>query len=140
MSAAITRVAATGGGQRGFGLIGAVFLMVVLAGLAAYGVTLTGVQHRGAALTLQGVRAHFAAVSALEWAVARVRADDACPPATPFPIEGFTAVLSGCAFTTLQEGTESFNIYRLEVTASAAAPGHPDYVHRQLQATVSLAP
>ena len=54
---------------RGLSLITAVFLVVVLAGLAAAIVRLTLVQQAGSAMDLQGVQAYNAARSGLEWGI-----------------------------------------------------------------------
>lgn len=55
--------------QAGAGLVTAIFLLVVLAGLATALVTLTGSQRQSAALDEQGARAYQAARAGIEWAL-----------------------------------------------------------------------
>jgi len=49
-------------------LISAVFVVVVLGSIGAYVVSVSGVQHTATALSIQAMRAYFAARSGLEWA------------------------------------------------------------------------
>lgn len=63
-SACIVRRAA-----RGFSLISAIFLLVVLAALGAVIVNIATVQHTTAALDVQGARAYQAARAGVEWAL-----------------------------------------------------------------------
>ena len=58
--------------QRGFALIGALVLVVVLAGLAAYAVSISSTHQIGNALDIQGSRALQAARSGMDWGIARV--------------------------------------------------------------------
>lgn len=60
----------------GAGLVTAIFLLVVLAGLAAALVSLFGSQRQSAALDEQGARAYQAARAGIEWALLQ-RATDA---------------------------------------------------------------
>lgn len=53
--------------SRGFLIPSAIFLLVVLAGLAAFLVTISSGQHTGAAQDVVGARAYQAARSGLEW-------------------------------------------------------------------------
>jgi MSHA biogenesis protein MshP len=53
--------------QRGFGIIAAIVILVILASLGAFITTLTSSQHIGSALDVQGSRSFLAAQSGLEW-------------------------------------------------------------------------
>jgi len=53
--------------QRGLSLITAIFLMVVLAMLGAFMVSITGLQQSSSVLDVQGVRAYEAARAGVEW-------------------------------------------------------------------------
>lgn len=55
--------------MHGFGLISAIFLLVVLAALGAAIVRIASVQHQSSALDVQGARAYQAARAGLEWAL-----------------------------------------------------------------------
>ena len=52
------------GRQRGIGLVGTIFVLVVLSALAAYMVRLSTVQHATTGMSIQSVRAWYAAASA----------------------------------------------------------------------------
>jgi len=70
-------------GQAGAGLVTAIFLLVVLAGLAAALVSIFATQRQSSALDEQGARAYQAARAGIEWGVFRRSTDGAnyCPPA-----------------------------------------------------------
>lgn len=53
--------------QRGFGIIAAIVILVILASLAGFLVTLSASQQVGSALDVQGARTKAAAESGVEW-------------------------------------------------------------------------
>lgn len=55
----------------GFTLVSAIFLLVVLAALGVYMVTISGVQHATTSHTTVAARVYYSAKSGLEWAVHR---------------------------------------------------------------------
>lgn len=59
-------------GQRGFSIVTAVFLIVVLALLGVFIVSVTGLQQASQSLDLQGVRAYQAARTGIEWGAYQV--------------------------------------------------------------------
>ena len=63
---------------RGFGIVTAVFLLVVLAGLGAALVNLSTVQHTASALDVQGARAYQAARAGIEWGLYRQLRNNSC--------------------------------------------------------------
>lgn len=67
--------------QAGAGLVTAIFLLVVLAGLATALVSIFGTQRQSSALDEQGARAYQAARAGIEWAIFRRSTDAAnyCP-------------------------------------------------------------
>jgi MSHA biogenesis protein MshP len=56
---------------RGFGLVSAIFLLVVLAGLGVAMLAVSTMEHHETALDVQGVRAYQAAKAGIEWGVYR---------------------------------------------------------------------
>ena len=58
--------------QRGFSIVTAIFLIVVLALLGVYIVSVTGIQQTSAQLDVQGVRAYQAARAGIEWGAYQV--------------------------------------------------------------------
>ncbi len=124
------------GKQRGIGLVGTIFILVVLSSLAAYMVRLSMVQHITTSMSIQSVRAWYAAVSGLEWAVSRIE-NGGCP-ATPsnLDVEGFSVQVEQCDPAVVSEGGGSYRLYRVAVNASRGSFGNPDHVSRDLMAVV----
>jgi MSHA biogenesis protein MshP len=59
---------------RGFAIVSAIFILVVLAALGAFVMNIATSQHVGSALDVQGVRAYQAARAGLEWGLYQVQA------------------------------------------------------------------
>jgi MSHA biogenesis protein MshP len=57
----------TASAQRGFTIVSAIFILVVLAALAAFAMVISTTQQIGSALDLQGARAYQAARAGIEW-------------------------------------------------------------------------
>lgn len=132
--------------QKGFGIAAAIFLLLVLAALAAFMVTVGGLQQTSSALDVQGARAYQAARAGIEWGVYRALRDNACTGDT-FSLSGdlsdFTVTVTASATTYRELTATDKTICRIVATAcnqpaGGACPGTvgPFYVERQLQATV----
>lgn len=63
--------------EHGFAIVTALFLLVVLAGLGGFVVSVSTNQHIGSAMDVQGVRAYEAARSGVEWGLYQVNATPA---------------------------------------------------------------
>lgn len=121
---------------RGFAIVSAIFILVVLAGLGAFIVNISANQQIGAALDTQGVRAYQAARAGLEWGLFRVQSTAAynfgytstdpntraCPaattsfvPAAP-TLAGFTVTVT-CVATADPGGFGGPTVYALQSTA-----------------------
>lgn len=131
--------------QRGFSLVTAVFLIVVVAAIAAFMVTIGTTQRQTSTLSLLGAQAYFAAESGAEWATREVLAGDACfaSPAS-FTLNGGAssgyAVSASCAATPVTEGPDSYTVFTLLVTASRGSIASGDLVRRTIRTTVTNAP
>jgi MSHA biogenesis protein MshP len=64
-------------GSRGFAIVSAIFILVVLGALGAFIVSVTTGQQIGSALDFQGVRAYQAARAGIEWGIYQVQATPA---------------------------------------------------------------
>lgn len=127
-------------GQRGFSLVAAIFLLVVLAALGAFAVRLTVLQSQTVTSALRGAQAYQAARSGAAWAAYRAVNGGVCAPATLALTEGGTAgftVSVSCTQLTYVEGTTTVNVFVLDVRATAGAFGSADYVSRRLQTKVT---
>ncbi|MCW8889177.1 MAG: pilus assembly protein MshP [Sedimenticola sp.] len=123
--------------QRGFSLISTLFMVVVLAALGAYMTRLNISQQTTTTMSLQSVRAWYAASSGLDWAVFQINASSSCPTVpSNFTAEGFTISLTGCTAYPITEGAVSYTLYDLQITASQGTFGSTGYVSRRLRATI----
>jgi len=57
--------------QKGFAILSAIVILVVLASLGAYVMTISSAQHIGSALDIEGSRALQAARAGIDWGIAR---------------------------------------------------------------------
>jgi len=144
--------------ERGFSIITAIFLLVVLSLLGAFIVSVTGLQQSSLQLDVQGVRAYHAARAGIEWGAWQVLdpnnsigtpALPVCPASTnltglagslsPFTV---TVTCSATINAPTTEGLRNIGAYQIIATACNQPPcPNPTpasgYVERQLQATLS---
>jgi MSHA biogenesis protein MshP len=124
---------------RGFSLVSAIFLMVVLVILGTSLVTISSVQHTTSAQLLQAARAEYAARAGAEWVASQPGTWCAAGPfpmtssfTLPAPMSGFTLLVSCTrASHTLDAATPKY--YVVDVTATAGVYGSLDYVRRKLR-------
>ena len=125
----------------GFSLITAIFLLVILASLGAFIVTVAGVQQTSSALDVQGSRAYHAARSGIDWGTYQVLINSSCTPTTTLTgmggtLSGFTTTVV-CSSSTQVEGGVTVQVYQITSTATQGTAGTIDRVERQLQATLA---
>lgn len=127
--------------ESGFVLPTAIFLLVVLAALAAYMVSLSRTSHISSALDVQGTRAYLAARAGIEWGAWELLRNSSCVPAAP-PLTGlggtlaaFTVKVSCVPSGIYTDGADTVTVYRITSTATSGA--EVDYVERQIQADFS---
>lgn len=121
--------------EKGLSLVQAMFVLVVLAVLGAYLVSLAVVQSRTSVMAVQGARAFQAANGALEWGIGRA-ASGLCAASQPFVVDGFQATVT-CSGELFEEGGESYRVYRLTALAESTAWPSDNYVSRLLEARVT---
>ena len=129
--------------QGGFSLVAALFLLVVLSGLAVFIVRVSAAQAQTTTLALLGARAFHAARSGIDWGVYQAVNNSSCGVTTLNLAEGGLAgfvVDVSCTNTTHTEGADSFDVYVVDAFAQAGNYGMPDYVSRRIRATVATAP
>jgi MSHA biogenesis protein MshP len=129
---------------RGFSLVSAIFLMVVLVVLGASLVTISGVQQTTTAQALQSARATYAARAGAQWVGAQ-DLDTWCPGpafpmsttfALPAPLDGFMLTIECERSSHLLEAVPARKYYVVDITATSGAYGGPDYVRRKLRTKV----
>ena len=124
--------------QTGFAAIAAIFLLVVLAALGGFMVSISSSQQLSSAQDIQGSRAYWAAQAGLEWALGSLAVTPtACPtPPSPFVVDGFTLALT-CTSASFNEAGAAVLIYSVTSKASAGgSPGGLGYVERSVSAAV----
>ncbi len=129
--------------QRGFSLISAIFLLVVIAALGTFAVTLSTTQQQSAALDVMSARAYQAARAGMEWGAYQVLQGgttcantNATLPAGTLSntLSGFTVTVA-CTTSTHSDAGVTINVYNLTSRATQGGVGTPNYVERQVSAT-----
>jgi len=134
-----------GGGaltERGFALIPALFLIVVLAALALVAVRVGTGQQQAVTMSLEEARALAAAQAGIEWGAYQSLKGN-CAASTTLnlsegALNGFTVIVT-CAATTFANGAATANSYVLLATATIGTYGQPGYVRRVVSGTYSSA-
>jgi MSHA biogenesis protein MshP len=131
--------------QAGFSIMTAIFLIVILALLGVFIVSVLGLQQSAVSLDILGARAYQAARAGIEWGAFQTLRNDACGGTTltfaGTSLEGYTTTVT-CSRTTANEGGATVNTDQYEATACnqppcpAAAPG-ANYAERRLRVVVS---
>lgn len=149
--------------QRGFAIVSAIFLLLVLAGLGAFMVTLSTTQSATSAQDVQGSRAYHAARAGIEWGIYRImvpenanpqtapatyttRADCTVIPAVSATgnlgalngsLSGFVVNVTCGGGTDIAEGDNTIRVFTLTSTATSGTLGAVGYVERQISATIT---
>lgn len=126
--------------QRGFSLVPALFLLIVLAALGAVAVRLTAVSQQTTVLAIQGARAYAAARAGVEASIYNALVNGNCSNQNVTLVEGGLAgfdVDTTCTSTAHTEGTSISTVYVIDAFAHAGAYGTPDYVSRRIRTTVT---
>jgi MSHA biogenesis protein MshP len=133
--------------QRGFGVISAIFLLVVLAALGTAMVRLSAVQHTGLALDMQGTRAYQAARAGIEWGLYQALIGNSCPAGPTSFVPPAPTLSSFTVTVTCSDATYADPPIRVRQIKSTACNqsdnvgncpgegGKTDYVQRVLQVT-----
>ncbi len=137
---------------RGFSLVTAIFLLVVLASLGAMMATFFTAQQQSSALDVLGARAYQASRAGIEWGAFQVVQSgvaggafaNACQPGpTTQALPALAGTLAGfsvsvnCSATSAVEAAATLWVYNVTSTATRGAAGSADYVERQMQAAIA---
>src|SRR4029077_4479815 len=109
--------------QRGFSILAGGFLLIILASLAAFLMSISMMQQMGSAMDIQGSRAYQAARAGIEWGAFQALtpvAAPACPTTTltfvGTTLQDFTTTVT-CTLSTANELGTTINFYQLTSTA-----------------------
>jgi MSHA biogenesis protein MshP len=136
-----------GAHERGFSLIAAIFVILVLGALAAFAVRIGATQQQTADFALLNARAQAAADSGIEFGTNQALLHGSCPAApttlnlTAVGLAGFTVTVT-CSVTNHQIGAlpTTYQAYALTSVAQLGTYGTSGYVARSAARTVNNAP
>lgn len=135
--------------QKGFSLVTAIFLLVVLASMGAMMMTFFTSQQQSSALDVLGSRAYQASRTGIEWGAYQVLQNSgvgfaiACrtgPVSSPVALTNTLAGFSVnvlCISTAASEAGATVTVYQITSTATQGAVATPDYVERQMSVTIA---
>jgi MSHA biogenesis protein MshP len=133
--------------QGGFSIVAAIFLMVTLAALGAFMLTFSSTQSATSNQDLQGSRAYFAARAGIDYGLYQVlipASPASCGSSTMLNLNGtlsdFHPTVSFACSGVFTEGTTTMRVYTitsLVTSGGTTTVGMPNFIERQLQATVS---
>lgn len=133
--------------QAGVGLVTAIFLLVVLAGLAVAMVAVYTAQQSSSNLDLQGARAYQAARAGLEWGLFQELRNKSCTGASQFALpagtslSGFTVVVR-CTRRGVTNGVMQVAISAMSCSSADASGGctvsnNPEWVSRTVESQLT---
>ena len=130
--------------ENGFGLISAIFLLVVLSAAASVMLNMGGVQRTTVNLAIQGAHAFQAARSGVEWGVYQLATAGVCFAPTNVNLvegglNGFSVNVT-CSSSDHTEATTPATVYQIVAIAEQGAYGSLDYARRRLRVTITDAP
>lgn len=130
----------------GFALMAALFIIVTLAAIGAYLLTVSTGQVAAASQDEQAARAYQAARAGIDWAAYQVLVASNCTASQTIPLQqgmvGFWVKVDCALVSTEAEAGTTTNAYLVVATGcnrNACGPANTDatYVERQLQLTLS---
>jgi MSHA biogenesis protein MshP len=127
--------------QRGFSIVMATFVLVVLGLLGAYMVRLSANQTGTPINALQGARAYQAAHAGIEWSIARIAVGGNCTEINAQTtlsfagLDGFNVKLS-CSSQTYSEADKSPIIFRITALSQFGNYISNDYVAREIEVSI----
>lgn len=125
--------------QHGFGLVAAMFLIIIIAGAIAAMWRISVTQTATSSLSLQQARAYQAARSGLEWGIYQaIKSENCNTEFSPAGMEGFWVIVTCPTPWVVRDEGEEINFYSLSSTAQYSSPGNPDYAYRKLEAVVEV--
>ena len=144
--------------QRGFSLVSAIFLLVILSALGVFMLSISTMQQTTSTQDMQGSHAYQAAKTGLEWGAYQIMnpennnppaggvaryvcgAAKVFNPATASALGGSLntyKVTVDCSSADFVEGGNTVRVYQLTSTASFGVVGSSSYIERRLTASIN---
>ena len=125
--------------QNGFSAIAAVVIVVLLALMGTYMSTFISVSALNTSTSAGAIQAWFAARSGMQWAIHQSLSLGTCTGVDSQTISsglnGFNASVSCTETTGVTEGSSTYNIYNIDVTATKGS--NETFVSRTITVTVT---
>lgn len=145
---------------RGFSLVSAIFLLVILAALGVFMLSISTMQQTTSTQDLQGSKAYQAAKAGIEWGAYQIMTPEnnslppapvlarfscptppAAPTTTPLPalggaLTGFTVNVA-CSASDFVEGGNTIRVYQLTSTATFGTAPATSFVSRSMTASIN---
>lgn len=135
--------------SKGFALVPALFLVVVLGALALVAVRVGSGQQHAVTMGLMQARAMAAARAGIEWGAYQAIRNSSCAASTTLNLSEAAlknhTVIVACSSTSFASGvsaagvTTNSNSYSINASATYGVYGKPDYVRRVMSATFTNA-
>jgi MSHA biogenesis protein MshP len=139
--------------QRGFSLVAAIFLLVILSALGVFMLSMSTVQQTTSAQDLQGSKAYQAAKAGIEWGAYRILTPENsitgsivapydCLAAAPSPtfagaLTGFSVGVSCTPASVFIEGGNTMRVYQLTAVATFGTSPASNFISRSITATIN---
>jgi len=128
--------------QKGFSIVMAIFILVVMGLLGGYMVKLSGVQHATSTFAIQGARAYQSARAGIGWAISRIVKGSgncgditAASPLTFTDMSGFSVSL-GCTSQTFSEGADASVVYKITALSEFGIYSSANYISRKVEVSI----
>lgn len=123
--------------QQGLMLVGAIFILVIVAMLGQYLVNISGIQRQSSLLGLQAARAYQTANTGIEWGVAQaINGTCAASTVLTIPNNNFTTTVACTSRGTFTENITAVSVFLIESQSQYGVLGNPDFVSRRLEAKI----
>lgn len=130
--------------QRGMSLVVAIFLIVIIASLAAFAVTVGTATRESTNMQLLADRAQAAAHAGTEWAAYQVRVTGACTDTNLLLLDGalrdFRVSITCTLSAGHSEGALLYDVYDVTSFAQWSNFGAANYASRSIEARFTTAP
>lgn len=140
--------------QRGFSLVAAIFLLVILSALGVFMLSISTMQQTTSTQDLLGSQAYQAAKAGIEWGAYQIITPEnnnpatggtpryVCVASTVLPalggsLSGFTVTVDCTSNTDFDEGGNKVRVYQLTSTARFGALATTSYIERRLSASIN---
>jgi len=128
--------------QKGFSIVMAIFILVVMGLLGGYMVKLSGVQHATSTFAIQGARAYQSARAGVGWSISRIVTDGgncanitSVSPLSLADISGFSVSLE-CTSQAFSEGTDASVVYKITALSAFGAYNSANYISRKIEVSL----